>query len=248
MPLLLLPLFAIYATAGHVAGARAPGACTTRSPACPTASCSLERARARPLDDRGRDGPASALFLLDLDRFKEVNDTLGHHTGDHLLQMVAQRLRGALRPDDVVARLGGDEFAVLLPDVARRRGGARGGRAGIRAALAEPFRLEGMLARARGQRSASRCTRDHGDDVEQLLQRADVAMYVAKDERRASRSTPPTRDRTLPDAARPARRRCASAIDDGELELHYQPKVVLRDRRRASASRRWCAGGTRSAA
>ena len=69
----------------------------------------------------GAPGAPVALCLLDLDRFKEVNDTLGHHTGDRLLEIAASRLLRAVRPEDTVARLGGDEFAVLLPDVARRR-------------------------------------------------------------------------------------------------------------------------------
>ena len=123
-------------------------------------------------------GTTVALFLLDLDRFKEVNDTLGHPVGDRVLQLAAERLESTLRPGDAVARLGGDEFAMLLPDV-RDAAAAREIAERVRAAIEAPFfvgdtqiDLEASIGIA--------LSPAHGTDSEQLLQRADVAMYVAK--------------------------------------------------------------------
>ena len=116
VPLLLLPLFLVYKTASislekeHAALARRPHrAGQPQAAARPDALAADEASQ--------RSGHQMALCLLDLDRFKEVNDTLGHHTGDRLLEIVASRLLRAVRPEDMVARLGGDEFAVLLTDV-----------------------------------------------------------------------------------------------------------------------------------
>ena len=120
-------------------------------------------------------GPA--LLLLDLDRFKEVNDTLGHQAGDVLLQQIGQRLQEAVRASDLVARLGGDEFAVLLAgtDV----GGAVRVAEGIAAALQEPFVLEGQPVDAHASIGIA-VAPDHGQDADSLMRCADVAMYRAK--------------------------------------------------------------------
>jgi diguanylate cyclase (GGDEF)-like protein len=180
---------------------------------------------------RGYSRPAEArvgLFLLDLDRFKEVNDTLGHPTGDRLLQIVAYRLAHSVRPGDLVARLGGDEFAVLLPNV-RDAQGAREVAARLRAALSEPVRLEGTSFDLEGSVGIALYP-DHAPDFELLLQRADVAMYVAKENRTGVEVYAPAKDRNSPERLGmlgDLRR----AIDRGEIELHYQPKISLLDGR-----------------
>ncbi|MEA2282132.1 MAG: hypothetical protein QOK21_2739, partial [Solirubrobacteraceae bacterium] len=126
---------------------------------------------------RGANGLA-ALMLIDLDRFKEVNDTLGHDHGDELLVEVAARLRGALRRGDTLARLGGDEFAVLLPDLPERAAVAElAGR--LQDALGRPFALRGVAVELEASIGVA-LSPDHGDDVHALVQRADVAMYDAK--------------------------------------------------------------------
>ncbi|MFB4277283.1 MULTISPECIES: putative bifunctional diguanylate cyclase/phosphodiesterase [unclassified Nonomuraea] len=164
------------------------------------------------------------LFLLDLDRFKEVNDTMGHPVGDRLLQMVAHRLTHSVRPGDVVARLGGDEFAVLLPSI-RDAHAAREVAARLRAALTEPVRLEGMTFDLDGSVGIALYP-DHAPDFELLLQRADVAMYLAKEGRTGVELYQPDKDRNSPERLTllgDLRR----AIDNRELRLHYQPKVAL---------------------
>jgi diguanylate cyclase (GGDEF)-like protein len=178
------------------------------------------------------------LFLLDLDRFKEVNDTLGHPTGDRLLQLVAHRLTHSVRPGDLVARLGGDEFAVLLPSVRDARA-AREVAARLRAALGEPVRLDGNSFDLDGSVGIA-LHPDHAPDFELLMQRADVAMYVAKESRTGVEVYSPARDRNSPERlGRQGELR--RAIDRGELELHYQPKIFLDDGRPAGmeALLRW---------
>ncbi|MGH3341667.1 MAG: putative bifunctional diguanylate cyclase/phosphodiesterase, partial [Carbonactinosporaceae bacterium] len=185
----------------------------------------VERSRTA-LGQARRHRHGMALLLLDLDRFKEVNDTLGHPTGDRLLQLVGRRLQGAVRPGDTIARLGGDEFAVLLPalpdsgaprDVARR----------IVAAFSDPFVLDGLSLDLQVSVGIA-VYPDHAADFESLLQRTDVAMYLAKGSRGGVEMYDIARDRNSPDrlALLADLRR---AIDGGEVELHYQPKVAFSD-------------------
>ncbi|WP_424535966.1 putative bifunctional diguanylate cyclase/phosphodiesterase [Sphaerisporangium viridialbum] len=164
------------------------------------------------------------LLLLDLDRFKEVNDTLGHPVGDRLLQIVAHRLTHSVRPGDVVARLGGDEFAVLLPTV-RDAVAAREVAARLRAALTQPVRLEGMTFDLDASVGIALYP-DHAPDFELLLQRSDVAMYFAKEGRTGVEVYLAEKDRNSPERLNllgDLRR----AVGGSELELHYQPKVSL---------------------
>jgi diguanylate cyclase len=175
-----------------------------------------------------RELTSAALLLIDLDRFKEVNDTLGHHDGDRLLVQVGQRLRGALRAVDTVARLGGDEFAVLLPRIEAAEGATIvAGK--LQAALAQPFVLAGLSLEVEASIGVA-VYPDHGSDPDELLQHADIAMYVAKDTHNGFVLFDPTLDQHSP-------RRLAMlgelrrAIEQRQLVLHYQPKVDARSGR-----------------
>jgi diguanylate cyclase (GGDEF)-like protein len=169
-------------------------------------------------------------LLLDLDRFKEVNDTLGHPVGDRLLRFVAHRLTHSVRPGDMVARLGGDEFAVLLPSV-KEAAAAREVAARLRAAVAEPIRIDGMSFDIEASVGIALYP-DDASGFEVLLQHADVAMYLAKERRSGV-------ERYVADSDRNSPARLAllgdlrRGLDRDELELHYQPKVYLADRRLA---------------
>jgi diguanylate cyclase (GGDEF)-like protein len=171
-----------------------------------------------------RAGSRVALVILDLDRFKEVNDTLGHHNGDLLLKQIGPRLSAALRESDSIARLGGDEFGVLLPAI-DSEDDARAVAGKLRRALHEPVVINGIaldLAATVGIAVFP----DHGDDVETLLQRADVAMYVAKEDHSGCEVYRPERDEYSP-ARLSLVAELRRAIDQRELVLHYQPKAEL---------------------
>jgi diguanylate cyclase (GGDEF)-like protein len=169
-------------------------------------------------------GGISALLLIDLDRFKEVNDTLGHDHGDTLLCDVAERLETTLRRGDTLARLGGDEFAVLLRDLPDR-GAAAELAARLLAALERPFVVRGVTVRLEASVGIALCP-DHGTDVGTLVQRADVAMYEAKREQGRIRLYDAGRDPYSP--ARLQRiGELRDALVEGELVLHYQPKVSV---------------------
>jgi diguanylate cyclase (GGDEF)-like protein len=172
-------------------------------------------------------GSKAGFLLLDLDRFKEVNDTLGHPVGDRLLRVVAHRLTHSVRPGDVVARLGGDEFAVLLPSV-KMTAAAREVATRLRAALSEPIRLEGMSFEIEASIGIAIYPGD-GAGFEVLMQHADVAMYLAKERRSGV-------ERYVADSDRNSPARLAllgdlrRGLSRSELILHYQPKVALADR------------------
>jgi diguanylate cyclase (GGDEF)-like protein/PAS domain S-box-containing protein/excisionase family DNA binding protein len=171
-----------------------------------------------------RDGRPLALLLLDLDRFKEVNDTFGHHRGDDLLRQVAARLRGALRASDTIARLGGDEFAALLPGA--DEGGARAVATALRAALDVPLVIAGQALQL-GASIGVALAPAHGEDAPTLLRHADTAMYAAKHAGDTDVAVyDPAHDPHSPDRlALLAELR--EAITQGALALHYQPKVAL---------------------
>jgi diguanylate cyclase (GGDEF)-like protein len=169
-------------------------------------------------------GSSVAVMLLDLDRFKEVNDTLGHHNGDLLLQEIGNRLRRILRSGDTVARLGGDEFAVLLPDLAGDEA-ALAAATGIRQALERPFEIAEVNLDV-GCSVGIAMWPQHGEDETILLQRADVAMYSAKESRRGVELYDPTRDNySLERLALVSELR--AAIEQGDLAVHYQPKADI---------------------
>jgi diguanylate cyclase (GGDEF)-like protein len=166
-----------------------------------------------------------AVMLIDLDRFKEINDTLGHSYGDDLLRQVGPRLESVLREGDTVARLGGDEFAVLLPVVDGAEEAAAVAER-LRDSLHRRFEVQGVgldLEASVGIALAPW----HGSDTEELLRNADIAMYVAKEVKAGAvlfapeeHVTGPTQLSVLGDL------RTALESDD-ELFLHYQPKITL---------------------
>jgi diguanylate cyclase (GGDEF)-like protein len=128
------------------------------------------------LDLAHRQGRAVVVLFLDLDDFKQVNDTLGHGEGDRLLTMIAARLRACARATDTVARLGGDEFALLVEDQLADEGG-RKLVARIREQMAFPFTLAGTEVQV-GTSIGS--ATGHGGSVDDILRHADIAMYTAK--------------------------------------------------------------------
>jgi diguanylate cyclase (GGDEF)-like protein len=171
--------------------------------------------------------PRCAVLLLDLDRFKEVNDTLGHHHGDLLIREIAHRIANTVPGSTTVARLGGDEFALLLPDVDRR--GALELAGCIRAAVSKPCVVDGITVHVEVSIGIAIGPRD-GTDGGVLLKRADMAMYAAK----ASGTGVEVYDQER-DEYSPRRLALASqlrqAIKRNELTLHYQPQISAADGR-----------------
>jgi diguanylate cyclase (GGDEF)-like protein len=166
----------------------------------------------------------AAVLLMDLDRFKEVNDTLGHHNGDLLLQAVAARLRGVVRPGDVVARLGGDEFGILLvgaPD----RDTADSLASRVVDAFTAPFVVHDLTLEV-GASIGIAMYPDDGQDVDTLVQRADVAMYQAKNTLKGHEFYSAENDSYSPSRL-VLLGELRGAIDGGDLTVAYQPKVDI---------------------
>jgi diguanylate cyclase len=164
------------------------------------------------------------LLLINLDRFREINDTYGHHYGDELLTQIGPRLRTVLRESDSVARLGGDEFAVLLPDVADLDATIAVA-AKLRRAMETSFLVDGVDLDVEASVGAV-LSGKHGDDAKTLLRRADVAMHVAKVQNLGISAYDPAADDHSPGrlALLGELRR---ALERGELVLHYQPKISI---------------------
>ena len=164
------------------------------------------------------------LLIMDMDRFKEVNDSLGHHIGDLLLQQVALRLAATLRQSDTVARLGGDEFAVLPAGGTDLLGGSQAAKK-ILHALEQPFVVNGRNIDVGASIGIALCP-EHGEEADTLMRHADVAMYVAKRTKRGSAVYTPQHDENT--AAHLALiGELRHAIGHDELLLHYQPTVAL---------------------
>jgi diguanylate cyclase (GGDEF)-like protein/PAS domain S-box-containing protein len=171
------------------------------------------------------DGRLIALLLMDLDRFKEVNDTFGHHFGDVLLKQVAFRLRNQLHVDDTVARLGGDEFAIVLTSALDANAVAMTARR-ILNSLQQPFVVEGQVLEV-GASIGIALYPQHGSDARTLMRRADVAMYATKQsnagftfhERDEQESRVPDQLSLIVEMR--------TAIERNEFELYYQPKQHL---------------------
>jgi diguanylate cyclase (GGDEF)-like protein len=179
----------------------------------------LERA----LIEAASEGHSVALLLLDLDEFREVNDTLGPRCGDELLQLVGARMWDVLRESDVVARLGEDEFAALLVGVSDPDAGARAAAERIQRSLTQPFSLQGLTVEVEAGIGIALAP-DHAGDADTLIQRAEVALHLAKEHHSSVEVYTPSRDRTWP-AGLGLLTELRRAIDDGDLILYYQPEI-----------------------
>ncbi|MGZ5608345.1 MAG: EAL domain-containing protein [Methylobacter sp.] len=187
-----------------------------------------------------RDGKRLALLMLDLDRFKAVNDSLGHAAGDELLQQVAGRILARLRDVDMVARLGGDEFVVLLEDIAHAEDAARVA-AEIILVLSKPFHLSQSNDIQIGASIGISLYPEHGTNYEILMDHADAALYQAKDQGRGCYAYF-SEDQTIAARERIAlETRLRRAIEQNELRVFYQPQVDIESGRivGAEALIRW---------
>jgi diguanylate cyclase (GGDEF)-like protein len=223
VPLLLPPLAAVYLTAS-LSLEKEHQALHDALTGLPNRKLLTERL-AEAVDGARVDGGTVAYCLLDVDRFKEVNDTLGHAAGDRLLKAIGERLSGSLRAQDTVARLGGDEFGIVLPQLADVDEATRIAARCIEAIVA-PFPLEGMEVVVDGSIGIA-IYPHHANEVDALLKHADAAMYVAKRERAGLHVF------ELDDESSRSRlgllAELRRALDDGEIDLAFQPKVSLAD-------------------
>jgi diguanylate cyclase (GGDEF)-like protein len=170
-----------------------------------------------------RERGSASVLILDVDRFREINDALGHEAGDVLLRELSHRLRELLRESDTLARLGGDEFGVLLPAASIEDAVLLAAR--VHEALDVPVPLRGLPLEVATSVGVATYP-EHGDDVDALLQHADVAMYVAKDAHAGTAVYDVELDTN--DAARLALAgELRRAIERAELVVHYQPKAEL---------------------
>ncbi len=225
VPLLLMPIAAVHKSAS-LAIARERQALHDTLTGLPNRALMRERVQ-RALHRTGPSGEPLAVMFIDLDHFKEINDTLGHHVGDRLLTAVAGRLAGVVRHEDTVARLGGDEFAILTVGLGRREIEAMAER--LTQSLDQPFTLDGVRLDA-GASIGIALAPEHGDNVDVLLQRADVALYAAKGDRGTYQVYSADADEhtverlsLLGDLRR--------GLEEGRVSLHYQPKCETRNGR-----------------
>jgi len=234
VPLVVVPLYAVYRMARLAEEQEAltrldPLTGLANRPAL-VAALSDQMTVHADLAARGEPGSRFGLLLLDLDRFKNVNDALGHEVGDRLLVEVGDRLRTAVGPDDLVVRLGGDEFAVLAPHLS----GAADARAvagRVSAALAAPVRLDGLPLDVTGSIGVA-VYPDHGDDVATLVRCADVAMYDAKHRAAPVAVYSPEADHHSPQRLALLADLRSSLESPGRngadgVVMHYQPQVAV---------------------
>ncbi|CAN5616531.1 cyclic Di-GMP phosphodiesterase RmdB [soil metagenome] len=223
MPLLLFPLLLIYRTSQillekeHEATHDSLTGLANRTNLLLTLQETLSRT--------ARDGGEFGLMLIDLDHFKEVNDTLGHHVGDQMLMHFADRLRNAVRPTDHVARLGGDEFAVIVDDANSEQVAMVADR--ILGALLEPVVLDGMLLEIEASIGTAMHP-EHAQRADDLLRLADIAMYMAKQSRGGMAVYTAQRDHNSAERLG-LLGELRRALDRHDLTLHYQPKVSMVD-------------------
>jgi len=171
-----------------------------------------------------RAGTRTALLLIDLDRFKDINNAFGHHYGDGLLTQIGPRLAGVLRGEDTIARLGGDEFAVLLPTVTSVAD-ATAVATKLQGALHAPFRVHDIDLDVEASIGIV-VAGAHGQDPTTLLQHADIAMYVAKDHNLGVCAYDPAIDGYSP-AKLVLLGDLRRALDSDQLVVHYQPKINI---------------------
>ena len=171
-----------------------------------------------------RRGEKVGLLFIDLDRFKKINDSLGHSAGDQVLRQTAERLCAAVRNDDTVARLGGDEFVVLLPRVRDERSLAEVA-IKLRDEILQPYVLEDMPLHLSPSIGIA-VFPDDGDNPSTLIKNADAAMYLAKEKGRNNYQfyTPVLNARTLDRLKLEYDLRLA--LEQGQFELHYQPQII----------------------
>lgn len=185
----------------------------------------LDRAE-QALQHASRHRSPVGIMIVDLDEFKMVNDSLGHHVGDEVLKVVGERLRGALREDDTVARFGGDEFVVLLPELHDSLDAARVAHK-LHQALNESVQVNGHALEVTCSTGISLFPAD-GQDAQALLRAADTAMYQAK---ASGKGQYRFYEEAMMRAAQQKlqlRSRLAHAVEQQEFRLHYQPQVNLR--------------------
>ncbi len=176
-----------------------------------------------------RHGQTLATLFLDMDRFKVVNDTLGHLVGDGLLQAVAQRLRGSLREGDTLSRIGGDEFMLLLPHI-RGRDNAAYIAEKILTSLKQPFHVEDHEIFV-GISIGIAVFPDDGDTIESLVKHADIAMYHAKDSGRNDYKFFTSDLRNSFNGRLAVENEMRHALEKQQFEVYYQPQVAIADQR-----------------
>jgi diguanylate cyclase (GGDEF)-like protein len=225
LPVLLIPFLLLYYTA-QISLTREYEAAHDTLTGLPNRN-NLRFALDDALAGHRRDRKPFGLLLIDMDDFKRINDTLGHHVGDDLLIRFADRLRNSVRPGDQVARLGGDEFAVIVQDA--DESGVRSVCERIRAALFDPIQLLALALDIEVSIGIALCP-EHGEDSDTLLRCADVAMYVAKESRAGIETYAVERDRNSTDRLELVGD-LRQALDENALELYYQPKVAASDSR-----------------
>ena len=219
LPLMMLPIAAVHRSA-KLAAERERQALHDGLTGLPNRLLLSDRT-GRALETAGRTGVLTAVLLIDLDHFKEINDTLGHYVGDQLIRAVGDRLSGAMRAGDTVARLGGDEFAVLACDL-DGRGDAEMVAQRLVTALMQPFTIDGVRLDVQASVGIALAP-DHGRDGPMLMQRADVALYAAKEHRGTFAFYSPDRDsHSVQKLALLGELR--EGVTNGQLRVFYQPK------------------------
>jgi diguanylate cyclase (GGDEF)-like protein/PAS domain S-box-containing protein len=200
----------------------------------------LKRCIAETLEMQAEDGAARSIFVLDLDRFKAVNDTLGHAIGDGLLKAVADRILAIVRDGDVTARLGGDEFAVLLRTDGNQREETSAVAARLLATISAPYEIEGRLLHI-GVSIGVALAPDHGRDADTLIRNADFALYKVKAHGKNGYRLFDADLEIEANARRELEADLRQALELEQFELHYQPVVALNGGRivGAEALLRW---------